>query len=120
MGDVDQVVSDETWSRLMHEYFPVNGLCARVNGKMAAIMHYILHPVTGMVYPVCYMQDLYVDPAFRRQGLAKKLLAALEETGKNENWGRIYWLAEMKNEAAQALYKSIGHKLPFNLFVLPL
>jgi hypothetical protein len=33
---------------------------------------------------------------------------------------RLYWLAEAKNGEAQALYRHLGAKLDFSLYVLPL
>lgn len=119
-GARNDAVTHETWNRLLNPIFPVHGFAARVDGKMAGLMHYILHPVTGHIHPVCYMQDLYTDPAFRRQGIAKMLVAHLAATGRREEWARLYWLAEAKNEAAQRLYRDIGFKLDFTLHVMPL
>lgn len=119
-GHRNPEVTEETWSRLINPIFPVHGLAARCGGKMAGLLHYILHPVTGHINPVCYMQDVFVDPAYRRRGLARALIANLAETGRMEGWPRIYWLAEQDNLAAQNLYRSIGVKLNFSLHVLPL
>ncbi len=119
MGQRNEAVTTETWARLTTADFPVHGLGAWKNDRLAGILHYIVHPVTGSVNPVCYMQDLFVDPSCRNQGFAKALLKELERTGKREQWNRIYWLAENGNEAAQGLYKSIGVKLDFSLHVLP-
>lgn len=66
------------------------------------------------------MQDLYINPAQRRRGLARGLVMALAGLGAAQGWARIYWLAEAENEAAQTLYKSLGYKLNFTLHVLPI
>ncbi|HEY8191136.1 MAG TPA: GNAT family N-acetyltransferase, partial [Alphaproteobacteria bacterium] len=119
-GVRNEAVTRETWNRLLNPIFPVHGFAARVDGKMVGLMHYTLHPVTGHIQPVCYMQDLYTDLAFRRQGIAKMLVAHLAATGRREEWARLYWLAEAKNEAAQRLYRDIGFRLDFTLHVMPL
>ena len=119
-GARNEAVTQETWNRLLNPIFPVHGFAARADGKMAGLMHYILHPVTGHIHPVCYMQDLYTDPAFRRRGIARMLVEHLAATGRREEWARLYWLAEAKNEAAQRLYRDIGFKLDFTLHVMPL
>lgn len=119
-GHSNQAVTAETWNRLINPVYPVHGLAARVDGRMAGLLHYILHPVTGHIQPVCYMQDVFIDPAYRRRGLARALIGRLAETGRAERWARIYWLAEQNNQAAQNLYKNIGVKLDFTLHVLPL
>jgi ribosomal protein S18 acetylase RimI-like enzyme len=66
------------------------------------------------------MQDLYIDPASRRKGMARALVVALASLGATEGWTRLYWLAESKNEAAQNLYRTLGLKLDFTMHVLPL
>lgn len=119
-GHFDQEVTDETWKRLMAANSNVNGLGAFNDDKMTGLLHYILHPVTGHINPVCYMQDVFVDQRYRRMGAAKALVKELSLIGKNEKWARIYWLAEENNEAAQNLYKNIGVKLNFSLHVMPL
>jgi len=119
-GHNNEAVTAETWNRIINPLYPVHGLAVRLDGKIAGLVHYILHPVTGHINPVCYMQDVYIDPAYRRRGLARALIIALAEIGKQEGWPRLYWLAEERNAAAQNLYKNIGVKLDFSLHVLPL
>jgi len=119
-GQRDTDVTTETWSRLMDEAAPVHGLAAIHKGEMAGLVHYILHPTTGAIAHACYMQDVYIDPKFRQQGLARKLVEEVVKIGKNEKWSRMYWIAESNNEAAQALYKNIGVKLDFTLHVMAL
>ncbi len=119
-GQRNEAVTTETWARLTDPDYPVFGLCAENSGKMAGILHYILHPTTGSIQPVCYMQDLYVDPRARQKGIGKALVQELAGLGKAEKWARLYWLAEEDNKAAQKLYKNLGVKLNFSLHVMPL
>lgn len=120
LGQVERHVTDNTWQRLMDPASSVCGMGAWIDGKMAGLVHYILHPVTGHIEPVCYMQDVYVDPAFRRRGIGKALVGSVAAQGRQRGWARLYWLAEDNNEAAHALYREIGVKLNFDLYVLPL
>lgn len=120
LGTRDEAVTAETWRRLMDENNPVKGLGAFGGDKMRGLVHYVLHPTTGAIAPACYMQDLYVDPAHRKKGIARALVQELVSIGQKEKWARIYWLAEAENKAAQALYKTLGVKLNFTLHVMPL
>ena len=120
LGHKNEAVTRETWNRLLNPVYPVHGLVARMDGKIAGLVHYVLHPVTGHIEPVAYMQDLYVDPAFRRQGVARALVEQLAVLGKREGWARLYWLAEGENARAQALYRNLGVRLDFSLHILPL
>ncbi|MDB5490453.1 MAG: GCN5-related N-acetyltransferase [Micavibrio sp.] len=111
-----------TWSRICDPASMVGGLGIRQGEdlRLVGICHYILHPTTGNTNLVCVMQDLYVRPEVRAQGLGRALVDALVELGRAENWARLYWLAETENEAAQQLYKSLGRKLDFTVHILPL
>ncbi len=118
MGKRDEAVTTQTWMRLTDPEAPVHGLCAMRGGEMLGLVHYVLHPTTGSLAPVCYMQDLYVDPAHRGQGIARRLVEHLVRIHKREKWTRMYWIAEADNIAAQKLYKNIGVKIDFTVHVL--
>ena len=120
MGHKDEAVTTETWTRLNDERSDVYGLVAEDKDGLVGLLQYILHPTTGSLAPVCYMQDVFVPPEHRQKGIARQMIGALEKIGTREKWARIYWLAEEKNEAAQALYKSLGQKMEFTLHILPI
>ena len=118
-NQVTQDVTNQTWQRLCDPNAPVNGYGAFIDGQLAGIMHYILHPITGDLNPACYMQDLYTAEDMRRKGIARALVERLGLEGKDQGWARIYWLAEANNEPVQNLYKTLGIKLNFTFHVLP-
>ncbi len=118
-GLKNEQVTTATWLRLTDPASAVKGFGAfDKEGNLIGLVHYILHPVTGALAPACYMQDLFVAPAARQKGIGRALVEHLAAQGKKEQWARLYWLAEARNEAAQALYKTLGHKLDFTLHVM--
>jgi ribosomal protein S18 acetylase RimI-like enzyme len=119
-GAIDERITAQTWARLLDERSTVNGLLARAGDDVCGLVHFILHPVTGNLNPACYMQDLYVDPAFRRRGVARALIGQLAALGRMAGWARLYWLAETANPEAQALYRRLGVRLDFTFHVMPL
>ncbi len=120
LGQSRDTVTAETWRRLNDPASHVHGLTAWDDDRLAGFVHYITHPVTGHIQPACYMQDLFVAPDFRRQGLGKRLVMALAAEARERQYARLYWLAESRNEAAQALYASLGVRLDFSFHMLPL
>ena len=120
LGQSDEAVTAETWRRLNDEASPIFGLVAEENGMLIGLVHYVLHPTTGSLEDVCYMQDVYVDPDQRKKGIARKMVEHLAVEGMKKRWARLYWLADENNAAAQALYKNIGVKLNFSLHILAL
>ncbi len=121
LGNRDEAVTAETWNRLCDpQNTQVNGLCAFMNDRITGIVHYILHPTTGSIQPVCYMQDVYIDPNYRRKGIGKRLVNEVTEIGKREKWTRMYWLTQFGNVEAKSMYENFGVKLDFTLYVLPI
>jgi GNAT superfamily N-acetyltransferase len=63
--------------------------------------------------PTCYLQDLYVVPETRGQGLGAALInhvyAAADERGAAE----VYWHTQEFNATARRLYDRIGRLTPF-------
>lgn len=120
LHQISNRVTTETWRRLTNPKESVFGLGIFTNeGILQGFLHYVLHPTTGYIEPACYMQDLFIDEKYRRQGLARRLVWELNEIGIREKWARIYWFAENKNEAVKNLYKNLGIPMDFTLFMLP-
>ena len=120
LGQINEAVTTQTWMRILDADAPVHALVAEDKGELVGMVQYILHPTTGNLHDVCYMQDVFVAPEHRKQGIARTMITALERIGSREKWARIYWLAESNNEAAQALYKTLGQKVNFTLHIMPL
>ena len=57
-----------------------------------------------------YLEDLFVRPAFRGQGLGKALLANLAKRAVAEKCSRVEWSVLDWNEPSIAFYKSLGAK----------
>jgi GNAT superfamily N-acetyltransferase len=54
------------------------------------------------------MNDLYVDPAHRGQGVGRALIEASATVGRERGAQRLEWMTAPSNEAAQRLYDSTG------------
>lgn len=121
LGQRDEAVTAETWKRLCDsKNTQINGLAAEISGEIMGIVHYIVHPTTGNIKPVCYMQDVYVAPKHRRKGIAKRMIGELTKIAAREKWARMYWLTQTSNAQAKAMYESFGVKLDFSFYVLPI
>jgi len=55
-----------------------------------------------------YMDDLYVRPIFRGQGIGTKLINEVIAFAKTENCGKLRWQVSEWNQPAIDFYKSLG------------
>jgi GNAT superfamily N-acetyltransferase len=101
---------DELWCRILHPDHPVCALVATApNHKdLLGFAHYVLHPHTFSNRMVCYLEDLWVDPAARSAGVGRGLIGSLVDRGRDRGWRRIYWHTGADNEAARRLYDRVA------------
>jgi ribosomal protein S18 acetylase RimI-like enzyme len=64
----------------------------------------LLHESTGTFTPVCYLADLFVDPAARAGGIGKSLIDWILAEAKARGWSRVYWTTRETNYRARGLY----------------
>ena len=57
--------------------------------------------------PGLWLEDLYVRPAFRRQGLGRRLLLEVAATARARGCGRVEWAVLDWNARAIELYRSL-------------
>jgi GNAT superfamily N-acetyltransferase len=81
---------------------------AEVDGEIAAMALWFVNFSTWDGVGGIYLEDLFVRPAFRRRGLARKLLAALAAECVDNGYTRLAWAVLNWNADAIALYDEIG------------
>jgi GNAT superfamily N-acetyltransferase len=63
---------------------------------------------TFLARPGLYLEDLFVDPAARGQGVGLALMSALARIAVTRNYGRFEWSVLDWNTPALAFYASLG------------
>jgi GNAT superfamily N-acetyltransferase len=66
---------------------------------------------TFLTKPGIYLEDLFVLPEYRRQGIGKAMLAYLGQLAVKRGAGRLEWSVLDWNESAIAFYESMGAKV---------
>lgn len=77
-------------------------------GEVLAYAAWFLTYSTFRARQTLYLEDLFVHPNARRQGLATRLLEKLQAEARRLGCGRFEWSVLDWNRGALALYESIG------------
>jgi GNAT superfamily N-acetyltransferase len=106
------------WKRLLGND-RVWGFGAHLEGQLVGITHFLFHTGTWN-NEVCYLQDLFVDPAARGRGVARALIEAVAKAARERGAERLYWLTQTHNAAARALYDRVAKHNDFIRYDYPL
>jgi GNAT superfamily N-acetyltransferase len=81
---------------------------AEWNGEVAGFAVWFVNFSTFAGKPGIYLEDLYVRPAFRRNGIGQVLLAHLARICIDNGWARLQWSVLDWNAPSITFYKSLG------------
>jgi GNAT superfamily N-acetyltransferase len=100
---VPEEVTAATWERVLDPAAPIIGRLAEQNGAVVGFALGVLHAGTWVTQPICYLEDLFVDPSARGSGVGYALIADLMQMGRERGWSRVYWHTRSRN-GARKLY----------------
>ena len=110
---LDPEVTAATWARILDPRSPVSMRVADVDGKLGGFAIHLSHPSTWVKNDDCYLEDLYLDDAFRGHGIGRALMEDLIAICREKGWERLYWHTDEGNVRARKLYdtyvKDDGH-----------
>ncbi|QJR09827.1 hypothetical protein DSM104443_00877 [Usitatibacter rugosus] len=101
----NEATTRHTWARILDAKSPVEAIVVEDEaGRVIGIANYLLHENTSTLAPVCYLQDLFVDPQVRAHGAGKAMIDWLVSEMKHRGWARLYWATKENNYRARGLY----------------
>ena len=83
-------------------------ILAFADGTPAGFALYFFNYSTFLAKPSLYLEDLFVPPEFRGQGIGKSLLLHLAKRANALECGRMEWSVLDWNEPAKGFYRSLG------------
>ena len=97
-ASVPEQVTDRTWQRILD---PVSPIFARLaeDGDVIGFSICVLHEGTWATRPVCYLEDLFVDPKHRGRGAGRLLIKDVVDRAHARHWSRLYWHTRADNPA---------------------
>lgn len=112
-ASVAEGITAHTWSRILDPHASLLGRIALAEGRPVGFSLSVLHVGTWVRDTVCYLEDLFVDPDVRGQGVGRALIQDLVDLGRARGWATLYWHTRADNPARR-LYDSF---LPADDFV---
>jgi GNAT superfamily N-acetyltransferase len=103
-ASVPEDVTATTWQRILDPASPVGCRLAERDGRIAGFAVYLTHLGTWTTAPICYLEDLFVDPEVRGGGIGRALIEDLLALCRRHGWARLYWHTERDNATARRLY----------------
>lgn len=113
-----ELLTRHTWQRILDPQAPIHAMVAEIGPTIVGIANYVIHENTSAMSPVCYLQDLFVDPAHRGSDVGRALIDALVVEMQRNGWARLYWNTRRDNAPARALYDQYTEESGFVRYVL--
>ncbi|OYE04687.1 GNAT family N-acetyltransferase [Nostoc sp. 'Peltigera membranacea cyanobiont' 232] len=89
-----------------HRY--IEAILAESAGQTVGFALFFHNYSTFLTKPGIYLEDLFVLPEYRRQGIGKALITKLAQITVERDYGRLEWSVLDWNEPAKAFYRSMG------------
>jgi GNAT superfamily N-acetyltransferase len=106
---------EATIERLHESFFGpeavAGGMLARHDGKLAGYAVYFFTFSSFVGSRGIWLEDVYVRPEFRQQGLGRDLIEAVARIGVERGCGRFEWTALNWNKTALEFYEKLGAKV---------
>ncbi|MDH4415108.1 MAG: GNAT family N-acetyltransferase [Rhizobium sp.] len=102
--DLADDVTAHTWARILDPSSRVAMRVAEVDGLLAGFAIHHDHDSTWVKTPDCYLEDLFLDAAYRGKGIGRALIDDLIAIAKAKGWSRLYWHTDRDNLTARKLY----------------
>lgn len=112
---VPEEVIAATWRRLIggEADAPIGFVAVDAGDAPIGLAHVLFHRSTWSATWYCYLEDLFVAPARRNQGIGRALIEAVYREADARGATRTYWMTEERNHTARALYDSLATRAPF-------
>ena len=116
--EMNNQILKTVWDWLNDKNHELKGIGYEIDGKIVGLAHYrkLLSPLKGKY--IGYLDDIFVDPEYRGQKIAKKLLNKIKEISKANGWNLVRWQTDKDNFTAKKLYDKVATKTKKNVYEL--
>jgi GNAT superfamily N-acetyltransferase len=102
-----------TWRRLLEQDGAMALVAVDAADVPVGLAHLLFHRSTWSPTCYCYLEDLFVAPERRKQGIGRALIEAVFREADARGATRTYWMTQEHNHVARALYDRLATRAPF-------
>lgn len=99
---------DDLQNHLFGNQVSVEAIVAECEEKLVGFALFFPNYSTFLTKPGIYLEDLFVLPEYRRQGIGKAMLVYLGKLAVKRGAGRLEWSVLDWNQSAIAFYQTMG------------
>lgn len=103
-----QVTPEKLRPHLFGEKPVAEAMVAELGGEVVAFALYFTNFSTFLAQPGLYLEDLYVRPVHRGNGIGEAMLTRLAKLAVDRGYGRFEWCVLDWNENAIRFYERMG------------
>ena len=115
-AQLDPDVTELAWLRLVDLDDQPHGFVAVVERELVGFTTYLFHRSSWSLTCYCYLEDLFVAPAVRGRGVARKLIESVYAAADEAGASSVYWHTQEYNADARALYDTLARRTSFIVY----
>ncbi len=112
-SEVPADVTESTFQRILADEHLHAVLARDAEGRAIGLVQWLTHPSTWTSKVYCYLEDLYVDPGARGEGVATDLIEHVRDWAVKFGATKVYWLTMNDNATARSLYDKVATSTGF-------
>jgi GNAT superfamily N-acetyltransferase len=89
----------------------IEAMLAEIDGKAVGFSMFFHNYSSYLTKPGIYLEDIYVIPEYRQQGIGKALLTKVAQIAVERDCGRLEWNVLDWNVSAQKFYYRMGAEM---------
>ena len=114
--EINNKILNTVWEWIHDKNHDVCGLLYEQNNKIIGLAHYRKMPSPLRGKYIGFLDDLFVDPIHRRNGVGEKIIKEIKAISIRNNWNLVRWITRDDNTTAKFLYEKFSKKTNWDVY----
>ena len=116
--EMNDKILNTVWEWIHDKNHDVCGLVYEQDNKIIGLAHYRKMPSPLRGKYIGFLDDLFVEPKHRRNGVGEKIIKELNTISMRNNWNLVRWITRDDNTTAKSLYEKLSKKTNWEVYEL--